>query len=216
MTKARLEAFSDGVIAILITIMVLELGTPHGTDLGALGPLVPVLTAYVLSFVFLGIYWVNHHHLFQAAKHVDGRVLWANIHLLFWLSLVPFATAWMGENLFAAVPVAVYGFILLMCAVAFTLLVTALIAHEGRDASTIAMAIGTDLKGRVSLVAYIVATPLALLVPALSFAIYVAVAMIWFVPDRRFERQFEHERHAPGHPGPGERTDSPVSSRAPD
>ena len=124
MTKTRLEAFSDGVIAILITIMVLELGTPHGADLAALGPLVPVLTAYVLSFVFLGIYWVNHHHLFQAAKHVDGRVLWANMHLLFWLSIVPFATAWMGENSFAAVPVAVYGFVLLMCAIAFTLLVT--------------------------------------------------------------------------------------------
>src|SRR4029079_2991671 len=127
MTKSRLEAFSDGVIAILITIMVLELGTPHGTDLAALAPLAPVLVAYVLSFVFLGIYWVNHHHLFQAAKHVDGRVLWANMHLLFWLSLVPFATAWMGENSFAAVPVAAYGLILLMCAVAFILLMPGMI-----------------------------------------------------------------------------------------
>jgi len=196
MTKTRMEAFSDGVIAILITIMVLELGTPHGTDLSALVPLVPVLMAYVLSFVFLGIYWNNHHHLLQAAKHVDGRVLWANMHLLFWLSLVPFVTSWMGENSFAAVPVAVYGFILLMCAVAFTILVTALIAHEGRDSSAIANAIGSDLKGRVSLVAYIVATPLALVLPMVSFGIYVAVAIIWFVPDRRFEREVEHQAHA--------------------
>jgi uncharacterized membrane protein len=205
MSKGRMEAFSDGVIAILITIMVLELGTPHGTDLSALGPLVPVLTAYVLSFIFLGIYWNNHHHLLQAAKHVDGRVLWANMHLLFWLSLVPFTTAWMGENLFAAIPVAAYGFILLMCAVAFTLLVTALVAHEGRDSSAIANAIGSDLKGRVSLLAYIVATPLALFLPMVSFGIYVAVALIWFVPDRRFERQVEHERHE-GHAAaePGE------------
>ena len=196
MTKSRMEAFSDGVIAILITIMVLELGVPHGTDLSALVPLAPVLTAYVLSFVFLGIYWNNHHHLLQAARHVDGRVLWANMHLLFWLSLVPFATAWMGENQFAAVPVAAYGFILLMCAVAFTFLVTALIAHEGRDSSTIADAIGSDLKGRVSLLAYVVATPLALVLPMVSFGIYVAVAIVWFVPDRRFERQVEREPHA--------------------
>src|SRR3954462_7009904 len=147
MSKGRLEAFSDGVIAILITIMVLELRPPAGADLGALRPLLPVLLSYLLSFIFLGIYWNNHHHLLQAAKHVDGRVLWANMHLLFWLSLVPFVTAWMGENQFAAVPVAVYGFILLMCAVAFTILVTTLIAHEGRDSSAIANAIGSDLKG---------------------------------------------------------------------
>jgi len=195
MTKSRMEAFSDGVIAILITIMVLGLGSPHGADLAALGPLVPVLTAYVLSFVFLAIYWNNHHHLLQAAKHVDGRVLWANMHLLFWLSLVPFATAWMGENQFAAVPVAAYGFILLMCALAFTALVTALIAHEGRNSSTIANAIGSDLKGKVSLVAYLVATPLALVLPMVSFGIYVAVAIIWFVPDRRFEREVERQPH---------------------
>src|SRR3954469_4524552 len=133
MSTGRMEAFSDGVIAILITIMVLELGTPHGTDLSALAPLAPVLLSYVLSFINIGIYWNNHHHLLQAAQHVDGRVLWANMHLLFWLSLVPFAAAWMGENGFAAVPVAAYGVVLLMDAVAFTLLVLALIAHEGRQ-----------------------------------------------------------------------------------
>ncbi|HEY2915931.1 MAG TPA: TMEM175 family protein [Candidatus Limnocylindrales bacterium] len=195
MTKSRMEAFSDGVIAILITIMVLELGTPHGTQLSDLAPLVPVFVSYVLSFVNIGIYWNNHHNLLQAAKHVDGAVLWANMHLLFWLSLVPFATAWMGENGFPPVAVATYGFVLLMCAVAFTLLVLALVAHEGRQSSTIAQAIGRDLKGRVSLVAYVVGTVVALAVPAMALAIYVAVAVLWFVPDRRFERQVVHEPH---------------------
>ena len=198
MTKGRMEAFSDGVIAILITIMVLELGTPHGTDLSALGPLLPVLLAYVLSFANLGIYWNNHHHLLQAAHHVDGRILWANLHLLFWLSLVPFGTAWIGENSFAAVPMAVYGVILLMAAFAYGLLVRALIRREGRD-STIAVAIGRDVKGLISPVLYAVAIPVALVVPLAAFAIYVAVAVIWFVPDMRIERQIPHEPHAGGH-----------------
>jgi uncharacterized membrane protein len=200
MSKGRMEAFSDGVIAILITIMVLELGTPHGTDLAALGPLVPVFVSYVLSFINIGIYWNNHHHLLAAAHHVDGRVLWANMHLLFWLSVVPFATAWMGENEFAPVPVAAYGVVLLMSAVAFTILVVSLIAHEGRESSPIASAIGRDLKGRVSLISYVIAIPVALVLPMVAFAIYVAMAALWFVPDRRFERQVVHESHEGDHP----------------
>jgi TMEM175 potassium channel family protein len=197
MTKSRLEAFSDGVIAILITIMVLELGTPHGTDLSALGPLVPVLTAYVLSFLFLGIYWNNHHHLLQAAHHVDGRILWANLHLLFWLSLVPFGTAWIGENNFAAVPMAAYGVILLMSAFAYGILVQALIRREGRD-STIAVAIGRDWKGRVSPIIYALAIPIALVAPWLAFGMYVAVGVIWVVPDMRLERRIP-DPHPEGH-----------------
>jgi uncharacterized membrane protein len=196
-TKSRLEAFSDGVIAILITIMVLELGIPHGTDLAALGPLVPVLVAYVLSFAFLGIYWVNHHHLMQAAHHVDGRILWANLHLLFWLSLVPFGTAWIGENNFAPVPMAAYGVILLMSAMAYFLLVRALIRREGPD-SVIATAIGRDTKGVISPLLYVVAIPVALLAPWVSFVIYVAVALIWVVPDMRIERRIP-DPHEGGH-----------------
>jgi uncharacterized membrane protein len=197
MTKSRLEAFSDGVIAILITIMVLELGIPHGTDLAALGPLVPVLVAYVLSFAFLGIYWVNHHHLMQAAHHVDGRILWANLHLLFWLSLVPFGTAWIGENNFAPVPMAAYGVILLMSAMAYFLLVRALIRREGPD-SVIATAIGRDTKGVISPLLYVVAIPVALIAPWVSFVIYVAVALIWVVPDMRIERRIP-DPHEGGH-----------------
>jgi uncharacterized membrane protein len=196
-TKSRLEAFSDGVIAILITIMVLELGIPHGTDLAALGPLVPVLVAYVLSFAFLGIYWVNHHHLMQAAHHVDGRILWANLHLLFWLSLVPFGTAWIGENNFAPVPMAAYGVILLMSAMAYFLLVRALIRREGPD-SVIATAIGRDTKGVVSPLLYVVAIPVALIAPWVSFVIYVVVALIWVVPDMRIERRMP-DPHEGGH-----------------
>jgi uncharacterized membrane protein len=197
MTKTRMEAFSDGVIAILITIMVLELGVPHGTDLAALAPIAPILLAYVLSFANLGIYWNNHHHLLQAAHHVDGRILWANLHLLFWLSLVPFATAWIGENSFAAVPMAAYGVVLLMAAFAYFLLVRALIRREGHD-STIAVAIGRDVKGIVSPLLYAIAIPVALVLPLLAFAIYVAVAVIWFVPDMRIERQIPHGPHAEG------------------
>ena len=187
MTKGRMEAFSDGVIAILITIMVLELGVPHGTDLAALRPIAPILISYVLSFVNLGIYWNNHHHLLQAAHRVDGRILWANLYLLFWLSLVPFGTAWMGENEFAPVPVAAYGVILIMAALAYYILVRALIAREGPD-SVIATAIGTDIKGRISPALYAIAIPVALVLPWLAFGIYVFVALIWFVPDRRIER----------------------------
>jgi uncharacterized membrane protein len=200
MTKSRLEAFSDGVIAILITIMVLELGIPHGTDLAALGPLVPVLVAYVLSFAFLGIYWVNHHHLMQAAHHVDGRILWANLHLLFWLSLVPFGTAWIGENNFAPVPMAAYGVILLMSAMAYFLLVRALIRREGPD-SIIATAIGRDTKGVISPLLYVIAIPVALFAPWLSFVIYVAVALIWVVPDMRIERRIP-DPHEGAHRAP--------------
>jgi uncharacterized membrane protein len=193
-----MEAFSDGVIAILITIMVLELGVPHGTDLSALAPIAPILLAYVLSFVNLGIYWNNHHHLLQAAHHVDGRILWANLHLLFWLSLVPFATAWIGENSFAPIPMAAYGFVLLMSALAYGLLVRALIRREGPD-STIALAIGRDVKGLISPLAYALAIPVALALPLAAFLIYAGVALIWFVPDMRIERQMPHAPHVDGH-----------------
>jgi uncharacterized membrane protein len=186
-TKGRLEAFSDGVIAILITIMVLELRAPEETTLKALEPLLPVLLSYVLSFVFLGIYWSNHHHLIQAAKVVDGRVLWANLHLLFWLSLVPFGTAWMGQHGFAAIPTALYGVPLVMAAIAYYILVRALIAAPGQ-VETLAQAIGSDRKGKLSIVAYLVAIPMAYVVPVLTVAIYVGVAVTWFVPDRRMER----------------------------
>ena len=187
MTKGRLEAFSDGVIAILITIMVLELHVPEVVTLDALPPLAPVLFSYVLSFMFLGIYWSNHHHLIQASKVVDGRVLWANLHLLFWLSLVPFGTAWMGQNGFAAIPTALYGVPLVMAAIAYYILVRALIAAPGQ-VDTLAAAIGSDRKGKLSIVAYLGAIPMALVAPFASVAIYVAVAAIWFVPDRRMER----------------------------
>ena len=187
MSKGRLEAFSDGVVAILITIMVLELKVPSGATLEALRPLAPVFLSYVLSFVNLGIYWSNHHHLIQASKVVDGRVLWANLNLLFWLSLFPFGTAWMGENNFAAIPTAAYGVPLLLAAVAYFILVRALIAAPGQPA-TLVTAIGSDVKGKLSVVAYAVAIPLAFAAPLLSLALYVGVAASWFVPDRRMER----------------------------
>src|SRR5688572_11107475 len=176
MSKGRLEAFSDGVIAILITIMVLELTVPHAPEPAALLPLLPVFLSYVLSFVFLGIYWNNHHHLLQAIKQVNGPILWANMHLLFWLSLVPFVTAWMGENNFASWPMAAYGLVLLMSAVAFTILVTALIGLHGRD-SVLATALGRDYKGKASLVGYVLAIPLAFVSPWLAGALYVSVAI---------------------------------------
>jgi len=187
LSKGRLEAFSDGVIAILITIMVLGLSAPHGADPAALQPLIPTFLSYVLSFVFLGIYWNNHHHLLQASQQVDGRVLWANLHLLFWLSLVPFATGWMGANNFSTWPVALYGVILLMSAVAFTILSSALVAIHGQE-SVLATALGNDLKSKVSLVFYAVAIPLAFVNSWLAGALYVVVAAIWLVPDRRIER----------------------------
>jgi len=188
MTRGRLEAFSDGVIAILITIMVLELVPPHGAQLEDLVPLWPVFLSYVLSFANLAIYWNNHHHLLQASRTVSGRVLWANMHLLFWLSLFPFGTAWMGENLFAPIPVAVYGVILIMAAVAYFFLVRALIAAPGQ-AETLAEAIGNDRKGKVSPLFYGIAIPIALVAPVVSFAIYVLVAAVWIVPDPRIERR---------------------------
>jgi uncharacterized membrane protein len=187
MTKGRLEAFSDGVVAIIITIMVLELKVPHGADLGALRPLAGAFLSYLLSFVYLGIYWNNHHHLLHAAHHVDGRILWANLHLLFWLSLFPFVTHWSGENHFAAVPVAVYGLVLLMAGFAYWLLVRALIARHGSD-SVLARAIGGDVKGNISLAIYLLAILLAAASPWISFTLYVGVAVMWLVPDRRIER----------------------------
>ncbi|SRR6266542_1451461 len=186
MSKGRLEAFSDGVIAILITIMVLELRVPHGTDLAALRPVLPVFLTYILSYVFLGIYWNNHHHLLQAAARISGGVLWANLHLLFWLSLVPFVTGWMGENHFAPVPTAVYGTVLLGAAMAYTILLRTILAHES-PGSRLIEAIGNDRKGQVSLVLYIAAIPLAFVNQWISDAIYVLVALIWLVPDRRIE-----------------------------
>ncbi len=187
MHKGRLEAFSDGVIAVIITIMVLEMKVPHGIELAALAPLLPVFLTYVLSFVFVGIYWSNHHHMFQAVKHINGLVLWANLHLLFWLSLIPFVTGWMGENHFQAVPVAGYGIVLLGCACAYTILVRALLAIHGAD-SPFAKALGGDLKGWISLALYVAALLLAFVHPLIACAIYVFVAGLWLVPDRRFER----------------------------
>jgi uncharacterized membrane protein len=187
MSKGRMEAFSDGVIAIIITIMVLELKVPHGVEAGALRPLIPVFSSYVLSFVFLGIYWNNHHHLLQACRQVSGGVLWANLHLLFWLSLIPFVTGWMGENHFAPLPVASYGAVLLLSAIAYTILTRALLAHHAPD-SALARAVGRDGKGWVSLVVYVVAIPLALTYAWLACALYVGVAVLWLIPDRRIER----------------------------
>jgi len=186
MSKGRLEAFSDGVIAILITIMVLELHVPHGADWEALRPLVPVFLAYVLSFIYLGIYWNNHHHMFQATQRINGTVLWANLHLLFWLSLIPFATGWMGENHFAPLPTAVYGVVLLLCGVAFIILQRAIIACPG-GGSQLEAAVGRDFKGKASAVMYVVALPLAFVNESFADAIYVLVAMMWLVPDPRIE-----------------------------
>ncbi len=187
MSKGRLEAFSDGVIAILITIMVLELRVPEGADLLALRPLFPIFLSYVLSFVFLGIYWNNHHHLFQAVRHVNGPILWANLHLLFWLSLVPFVTNWMGENEFSAWPVALYGAVLLMAALAYFILARTLISLHGRD-SVLATALGRDFKGKISPIFYVVAIPLAFVNSWLAGALYAAVAILWLIPDRRIEK----------------------------
>ena len=188
MGRGRLEAFSDGVLAIIITIMVLELKVPHGADLGALGPLLPVVLSYVLSFIFIGIYWSNHHHLFHAVQHVDGRILWANLHLLFWLSLIPFVTGWMGENHFAAWPVALYGTVLLSAAIAYVILTRVLVSYHGRD-SALAKAVGKDFKGKVSMVCYAVAIPLAFVNSWLACGLYVLVVVMWLIPDRRIERE---------------------------
>ncbi len=187
MGKGRLEAFSDGVIAILITIMVLELPHPQGVALSALAPLVPKLLTYAFSFIFLGIYWNNHHHLLQAVQRVSGAVLWANLHLLFWLSLIPFVTAWAGDHGLVSLPVSVYGVVLLLAAAAYYILVRALLASHPSD-SRLATAIGSDAKGKVSLLLYAAAIPGSFLHPMLGWALYVAVALIWLVPDRRIER----------------------------
>jgi uncharacterized membrane protein len=187
MGKERLTAFTDGVVAIIITIMVLELKVPHGTALADLVPVLPVFLSYVLSFIYVGIYWNNHHHMLTLCRTVTGPILWANMYLLFWLSLVPFASAWMGENQLSAGPVALYGGVLIMNAVAYTLLMTLLIRHEGPD-SPLARAMGRDFKGKVSLVAYAAALVLAFIQPIAAVALYVIVAALWFIPDRRVER----------------------------
>ncbi|MFW6098090.1 MAG: TMEM175 family protein [Chloroflexota bacterium] len=187
MSKSRMEAFSDGVLAIIITIMVLEMSAPARAEIAALRELIPTFLSYTLSFVFLGIYWNNHHHLLQAVKRVNGRVLWANLHLLFWLSLVPFVTAWMGRNNFASWPMALYGVVLLMAAVAYFILVRALIALHGSD-SPLAIAVNRDLKGKISVVIYLIAIPLAFVSAWLAGALYVLVALIWLAPDRRIEQ----------------------------
>ena len=187
MSKTRLEAFSDGVLAIIITIMVLELHVPEGRDFNALRPLLPVLLSYVLSFVYVGIYWNNHHHLLHATKRVKGSVLWANLHLLFWLSLFPFMTGWMGETCFAPHPSALYGMVLMMAGVAYWILERSIIASDG-DSSVLAKAVGQDRKGIISVVIYAAAIPLAFMGHWISQSLYVVVALIWLVPDRRIER----------------------------
>ncbi|MBL8764630.1 MAG: DUF1211 domain-containing protein [Phycisphaerae bacterium] len=189
MTTSRLEAFSDGVIAIIITIMVLEMKVPHSADLAGLKPLLPVFLSYVLSFVFVGIYWNNHHHLLHGARDVGGGTLWANLHLLFWLSLVPFTTGWMGENSFAPAPTALYGVVLLLAAIAYSILQRCILARLGPD-SHLSRALGADLKGKLSPVAYTIAIPLAFVSPWVACGLYVIVALMWLVPDRRIERMF--------------------------
>ena len=185
--KTRLEAFSDGVLAIIITIMVLELKVPHGADISALAQLLPVFLSYVLSFVYIGIYCNNHHHMLHTVDRVSGGILWANLHLLFWLSLFPISTGWMGENHFAAEPTAMYGVVLLMAAIAYWLLQRTIIASQGKD-SLLARAVGKDLKGKVSPLFYALAIPCAFVSPWISESLYVAVALMWLVPDRRIER----------------------------
>ena len=186
MTTGRVEAFSDGVIAIIITIMVLELRPPHDATIAGLRPLIPVFGSYVMSYIFVGIYWSNHHHLLHAAQHVDGKCLWANLHLLFWLSLIPFVTAWMGENHFATWPVALYGGVLLFSGIAYYILVRALLASQANE--LLASALGSDFKGKMSIVIYALAIPLAFVRGWLAFLIYVMVAVMWLIPDRRIER----------------------------
>src|SRR5579863_2026900 len=188
MTKGRMEAFSDGVVAIIITIMVLELKVPHEATPAALRPVVPPLLTYTLSFLYVGIYWNNHHHLLHAATRVTGGVLWANLHLLFWLSLVPFTTGWMGENHFEPVPTAVYGLVMLLASIAYFILARSILAAEGPE-SPLAKAIGSDRKGRLSTALYVAAVPLAFVRPWMSISLYVLVGMIWLVPDRRIERR---------------------------
>ena len=191
MGKGRLEAFSDGVIAIIITIMVLELKVPHGASFNDLLPVLPVLGSYVLSFIYVGIYWNNHHHMMHLVQQISGAALWANLHLLFWLSLIPFVTAWMGENHFQTAPVAAYGLVLLMCAVAYTILARVLTAHH-RENKALAEAIGADRKGWISIAIYVAGIALSLPFPWLGFGLYICVAIIWLVPDRRIEDRVRH------------------------
>jgi len=188
MTKSRLEAFSDGVIAIIITIMVLELKAPHDTSFAALRPVAPVFLSYVLSFIYIGIYWSNHHHLLQVVEKVSGGVLWANLHLLFWLSLVPFVTGWAGENHFAPLPTALYGSVLLSAAIAYFILARVLLSIHAPD-SVLAVALGADFKGKISMVIYLVAIPLAFVQSWMAWALYITVAVMWLVPDRRIEKR---------------------------
>jgi uncharacterized membrane protein len=197
MTKGRLEAFSDGVIAIIITIMVLELRPPHGADLAAIRPLLPVFLSYLLSYVFLGIYWNNHHHMLHAAGRIDGKVLWANLHLLFWLSLTPFATAWMGENGAAPLPVAAYGAVQLLAAIAYIVLQARLIAAQGPQ-SRLKVATGNDLKGKLSMLAYAAAIPLAFVDRRIAIGLYVLVALVWLAPDPRIESTLDRDATHPG------------------
>jgi uncharacterized membrane protein len=193
MTKNRLEAFSDGVLAIIITIMVLELKVPHGDQLTVLEPLLPVLLSYVLSFLYLAIYWNNHHHMLHIVKHVNGPVLWANIHLLFWLSLVPFVTGWMGENHFSTIPVALYGLVLLMAGIAYYILAHQLVALHGRD-SLLGTALGKDWKGKLSIGIYLAGIGLSFINPWIGFIVYASVAAMWLIPDRRIENKLDlHE-----------------------
>jgi uncharacterized membrane protein len=200
MHKGRLEAFSDGVIAIIITIMVLELHTPHEASFAALHEIHAILLSYVLSYLYVGIYWNNHHHLLQAAERVAGSVLWANLHLLFWLSLIPFVTRWMGETHFAPVPVAVYGFVLLLAGIAYAILTRTLITHHGQG-STLAAAVGQDRKGWLSVALYALAIPIAFAAPRISCGIYALVALLWLLPDTRIERLLSRQ-HARPHPPP--------------
>ncbi len=192
MDKGRLEAFSDGVIAIIITIMVLELKVPHGADIKSMLPLLPVFVSYILSFIYVGIYWNNHHHTMQAAESVNGAVLWANILLLFWLSLIPFVTAWIGENHFAQWPVTCYGIVLIMCSLSYAIFIIALIRHHGRN-SLLAQAVGKDWKGNISTIIYAVAIAISFLNSKVGFALYIMVACIWFIPDKRIEKRIVGE-----------------------
>ena len=194
MTTTRMEAFSDGVLAIIITIMVLELKVPHkGVTLQALQPLLPVFLSYVLSFIYVGIYWNNHHHLLHTVKHVNGRVLWCNLHLLFWLSLIPFITSWVGEHYTDVYPIALYGFVLMMAGIAYYFLVVSLLRVEGQD-SSIAKSIGNDFKGKISVVFYIIGIALSFVNTWIGIACYVIVACIWFIPDKRIEKNFAQEK----------------------
>ncbi len=190
MTRTRLEAFSDGVMAILITILVLELKIPRGSDWQALRPLIPVFLVYILSFIFLGIYWNNHHHMLHATEHINGKILWANLHLLFWLSLIPFGTGWMGENHVAPLPTALYGVVLLMAGISYMILQGTIVAHQGPN-SKLHEAVGSDLKGKISIAMYVAAIPLAFVSPWVAIGLYILVALLWLVPDPRIESKID-------------------------